>query len=192
MRRRVMSSLLAGLIGGILFLTVVPGADLVQKKNLDQIKKECEVFENIVNTSLRQAIPHPLLLAEKARGTYLADYGLTFSMTLNLSRQMILFAPRSKRSPENPEDLSRQRAHTIVAIRKCLTEVLSQYGSSFRQLPPDDKISIIAHVLSRSLYANDNTNQIIILTVTKRDIEQYRRARITREELKKRITYIEY
>ena len=45
-----------------------PAADNGRKPDLQQLKRECELFETIVLTALGQAVPNPLFIAEKPRG----------------------------------------------------------------------------------------------------------------------------
>jgi hypothetical protein len=170
----------------------VPAADNGRKPDLQQMKRECELFETIVLTALGQAVPNPLFIAEKPRGTYLDGYGITFSFTLNMNRSLILF-PRpaqQKTPPASADDTS--LARNMAAVRKCLTEILGQYGATLKQLPGDSKISIIAHVLKRSVDPNLQTNRIMILTITRADVEQYQREKISFEDFKKRVSYLEY
>ena len=169
-----------------------PAADNGRKPDLQQLKRECELFETIVLTALGQAVPNPLFIAEKPRGAYLDGYGITFSFTLNMNRSLVLFPKPStqKTQPVPTDDTS--LARNMAAVRKCLTEILGQYGATLKQLPGDSKISIIAHVLKRSVDPNLQTNRIMILTITRADVEQYQREKISFEDFKKRVSYLEY
>ena len=71
-------------------------------------------------------------------------------------------------------------------------EVLGQYGASLRQLPGEAKISIIAHVLKRSVDPSQQSNRVMILTITRSEVEQYQREKISFEDFKKRVSYLEY
>lgn len=169
----------------------LPAADNGKKPDLQQLKKECELFETIVLTALGQAVPNPLFIAEKPRGTYLNGYGITFSFTLNLNRSLILFPKSTPQKPQPAGDDS-NLARSMADVRKCLVEILGQYGATLKQLPGDSKISIIAHVLKRSVDPNLQTNRIMILTITRTDVEQYQREKISFEDFKKRVSYLEY
>ncbi|HPB28455.1 MAG TPA: hypothetical protein PK017_09450 [Acidobacteriota bacterium] len=159
--------------------------------DLNQLRRECELFENILNTSLRQNIQNPLFIAEKVRGAYLEGYGVTFTYTVNLNRSMILF-PRSTQSATTQSGNEPDLGKTVQILRRCAAEVLSQYGSAFRQLPAQHKISIIAHVLSRSVDPNVQSGHVLVVTATRNDLDQLQRARINADEFKKRIVYLEY
>jgi len=153
------------------------------------LKKECEVFENIINTTLRQSFPHPLLLSEKARGTYLAGYGLTFSFTVNLNNGYMLFPttkkPYMKKSKYDTKAI-------LNLIKRKIMDVVTMYGVGLKQLSSDEKISIIAHVLNRSVFSDVDSNRVMVLTVTKGDIDRLQRRAIKYEDFKKRVNYIEY
>lgn len=173
-----------------LFPGPVAADDLARKIDMTQMKKDSELFEDIVNTSIRQVVSNPMLLAEKTRGSYLENYGVVFSLTLNLSRSLIIFP--IARKPKAPGTAEKNTAQTIEMLRKSLSEILGQYGNSLKQLSSDSRISIIAHVLNQSEYGGAGADQVLVLTVFKRDVEQLQRARITLDDFKKRIRYLEY
>ncbi len=90
--------------------------------DLDQLRRECELFENILNTSLRQNMQNPLFIAEKSRGAYLEGYGVTFTYTVNLNRSMILFpkSTQAGRSAGDAEPISARRSSSCDgAPRRC-------------------------------------------------------------------------
>lgn len=155
---------------------------------LNQIKRECEVFENILDTSIRQAIPHPMLLSERTRGTYLPGYGLVFHLAVNMDRRRILFTPRQAGGGGEAIDLDA----VAGAIRACLIEVLGQYGGGLSPTSAQDRVSIVAHILNRPAYATDSSDRVLVVTVPKADISQHRQARINAAEFKKRVACIEY
>ncbi len=159
--------------------------------DLDQLRRECELFENILNTSLRQNMQNPLFIAEKVRGAYLEGYGVTFTYTVNLNRSMILF-PKSTQAGRSAGGNEPDLGKTVQLLRRCAAEVLSQYGSGFRQLPGRHKISIIAHVLSRSVDPNVQSGHVLVVTASRDDLGQLQKAKINAEEFKKRIVYLEY
>ena len=156
---------------------------------LASLKNECELFENIIDTSLRQAMAHPLYLSEKARGTYLETYGLTFNLTVNLLRKSILFSVKPSRPEQKPPD----DQLTISKIRTCMTNLLVQYGDTLNHVPPDSKISIIVHVLARtSVIEKENFNRIMVITVSKEDIAKHLRNELKTTDFISRIKYLEY
>jgi hypothetical protein len=181
------------LIGLIAGSAGAPGLRAADSPAVDvvQLKRECELFENILNTSLRQNIANPLFIAEKVRGAYLEGYGVTFTFTVNLSRSLILF-PNSARTGQANSGSEPDLNKTIQTLRRCAADVLSQYGAGFRQLPPHHKICIISHVLTRSVDPNTQSGHVLVVTTTRNDVEQFQKARINAEEFKKRISYLEY
>jgi len=157
--------------------------------NLTELKKESEIFENIINTALRQAVPHPMFIAGKARGSYLEGYGMTFTMTINLNRKLILFP---KKNNENPARSEEEEIHTFLArIRHKLSTVLGLYGDTLKQLTDDDHISLVVHVLSRSVLTNENYTRVMVMTTTKNTIAEYRRE-ATAKEFYSKVRYVEY
>jgi len=190
MKRIILSIPVLFLLSG-LFLTHLVFADSFNNKvNLGQLKKECEIFENILNTSLRQIVDHPMFLSEKARGSYLEGYGIIFNLTIDLNRKLILFPREPKgKNVHNPQN---DRNQMVKKIRINMMVVMAQYGGTLKQLPPEARISIVTHVLSRSILKNQNYNRVLVLTAAKRDIDQYLQKKINLNDFKNRVKHLEY
>jgi hypothetical protein len=189
MRFSVWSSLAVFVLLASPLLAQTPSTSSDSGPNMRELKKESEIFENIINTALRQAVPHPMLIAEKARGSYLEGYGIAFTMTINLNRKLIIF-PKSKSSDK--ADSSKDPTHEfMVKIRRTLTSVLGLYGDTIKQLNDDAHISIVVHVLSRSVINNENFTRIMVLSTTKNVIAEHRR-KLNSREFHSKVHYIEY
>ena len=169
----------------------VHAGNVPAKMDLVQLKRESELFEDIINTSIRQAISNPMLLAEKSRGTYLENYGAVFSLTVNLSRSLIIFPSIIKR-PKGAPATEMSPDKMMALLRGSLAEILGQYGDTLKQLSSDSRISIIAHVLSQSDINGTMVSQVLVITALKVDVEQLQREKITFEDFRKRIRYVEY
>ena len=98
------------------------------------VRKLPDNTRTIVLTALGQAVPNPLFIAEKPRGTYLDGYGITFSFTLNLNRSLILFPKSTPQKPQPAGDDS-NLARSMADVRKCLVELLGQYGPPSSNCP---------------------------------------------------------
>lgn len=80
----------------------------------------------------------------------------------------------------------------VKKIRANLMVVMAQYGGTLEQLPPEARISIVAHVLSRSILKNQNYNRVLVLTAAKSDIDQYLQKKINLTDFKNRVKHLEY
>jgi hypothetical protein len=182
-------SLLLCMLTGLSMASTGPQTETGKSPDLESLKNECELFENIINTSLRQAVAHPLYISEKARGTYLETYGLTFNLTVNLLRKSILFSAKPSRPEQQPPD----DQLTISKIKSCMTNILVQYGDTLNHVPPDSRISIIVHILARtSVIDKENFDRIMVFTVTRQDIQQHLKNELNTPDFIRRIKYLEY
>ncbi len=168
-----------------LFLTIS-----IYPTNYKGLKKEIDIFSQILNTSLKESVYHPLLVSDPPRGAYLDGYGVVFHATLNLNRISILALSSrgNKKVSHGDSDVK-----TLIAkLKRNVVDTISQYGNGFKLLPSNEKICIIIHVLKRNLMEGKNLDKVLVIGVRKKDVDSFITKNITFENFKKRIKYIEY
>lgn len=156
-----------------------------------EIKREIQVFENIINTSLSQVVPHPMFISDKARGTFLEGYGEVFSLSVNLNRGYVLFSAQPAGSASE-KSVREQNARTVAVVKNSLVQILWQYGNSLISLQQDHKISIIAHVLNRTFEDRTPSNRVLVLTVVVRDLALVQTGKVSMEDFKRKVQTVEY
>ena len=190
MIRRFLVPAIALLLPAAVCSGLLLGAPPARSANLGELKKEIELFETIVHTSLNQYLPNPLFLSEVPRGALLDGYGLAFTYTINLNRSLTLFPKPAKTSAKGREQLTAETA--IPEVQRNMTMLLGQYAATFKHLPSDAKISIIAHVISRPTGTSLSGNRVVVVSTSRKDAELYQRGKISFDEFKKRVDTLEY
>jgi len=162
----------------------------VEAAHLTELKKEIELFESIINTSLNQYLPNPLFLSEVPRGALLDGYGLAFSYTINLNRSLTLFPKPANPSARDKDQLTANAV--VLDVQRNMTMLLGQYAATFKHLPSNANICIIAHVLSRPRGTSLSGNRVVVVSTSRKDAELYQRGKISFDEFKKRVDTLEY
>lgn len=192
MMKKLTGIILGGLMIGNGMLALNPSPKPVAKVKMDmvQLKRDFQVFENIINTSVTQVLPHPMLLQSRARGAFLEGYGAVFSLSFNLNRSTV-FLPMLKKSKESGDSRTTNQ-QTREKIRNVLVGTLIQYGDGIKQMPKNSRIVIAAHFINQTEYYQAGENSVIQLSIYQPDLEQYRRGGISQEELRKKVVNLEY
>lgn len=156
--------------------------------NYSEMKKEVDIFSQILNTSLKESVSHPLVISDPPRGAYVGGFGVIFHTTLNLNRVSILALSSKKKA--NFSKLGDK--NFFNRLRKNVVEVISQYGNGFKLLPSDEKVCIIVHVLKRNFVEGKNLDKVLIISVKKKYIIDLLTKSINFQNFIKRVKYIEY
>src|SRR5436190_24193472 len=68
-----------------LVFTVLLFASVASARQLDQnVKRQTDIFEQVLNTAIRGRFEQPFLLLQEPRGAFLDGYGMVFTMEVNL------------------------------------------------------------------------------------------------------------
>ena len=156
--------------------------------NYGEMKKEIDIFSQILDTSLKESVSHPLVVADPPRGAYVKGFGVVFHATLNLNRVSIL----ALSSKSKGKAVKSGSENFIRGVKKNVIEIISQYGNSFKLLPSDEKICIIIHVLKRNFVEGKKLDKVLIFYVKKKYIMDFLTRSINFENFIKRVKYIEY
>ncbi len=170
----------------VLFFTFFLG--YIFPTNYPELKKEIDIFSQILNTSIKESVSHPLVVSDPPRGAYVDGFGVIFHATLNLNRISILALSSNKSSKiikSKGKDFYRK-------MKKNIIEVISQYGNGFKLLPSEEKICIIIHVLKRNFVEGRNQDKVLIFNVKKKFVTEFLTKSINYENFIKRVKYIEY
>ncbi len=129
-------------------------------------------------------------VAQKTKGAYLAGYGISFAFLVDIHRAVVTtpFGQVKRRGSANDE-LKKQR---IEELKEKLILVLQQSGEFFGQLEKKDHITIIAFVADRNFPDEPSANKTIILTVLKKDMDEFGQRIERLQEFKKRVKIVEY
>jgi hypothetical protein len=158
-----------------------------------------DVMARIIDTALQGHSRTPIASGSGTHGFYLGDYGVVFFTQANFGNLLNIEFFESGGSIESIErriielqtDSRKRRENWNVEYEKFkqrLGEVLVDYGHTLRQLKPDDHILISAELDDPP---EDGPHQLVC-RVKKQHIDAFNSRRISREQLTKLISYMEF
>jgi len=146
----------------------------------------------------------------ECKGFHLNDYGIVFTITLPASYEMNIlklgeeFAirleglrsiEREKEAAEEKVEKKRKTAKEIAeerlaSLKDQLIDIMGNYGDFIKQVPPEGYITTVVFYGDSDLVRG--VSKRMILTIRRGDISQYRDGKLSMEEFKKRVNYVEY
>ncbi len=165
--------------------TALAGPDL----DLELLKKNTQIFERIVGEILTQNFPNPFAVTGEAEGFYLQDYGVVVSFHLNINRSRIR-TPFGEIPARTEEQLS--KAEQLRVLKDAMVRCLADYGAAFKQLTPQDRLSISAHVEDRNELDSTKKTTVVVISTFKEDLDLLTTEKISFEQFEQRISVLEY
>lgn len=160
------------------------------KTDLEEVKKQIELFETVLNQSLTQAFGGPYDTLDKGRGAYLPGYGAVFTFEVNLSpwQKMGPFSPpptpKSEQLQLEQENRRREKAKEVA------DQVLTDFGHILRELAPGESVAVIIH--TAAVHPNKVERSTIVISVEKSLIDQRQNNTIAQAEFVRKLTTTEY
>ncbi len=175
----------------ILWVLLLTGSTALAVPDLDlgQLKKNTQIFERIVGEILTQTFPNPFALTGQVEGSYVQGYGVVVSFHLNINRSRIRtpFGEIPART-EGP----RSNAEQLNVLRESMVRCLADYGSAFKQLEAEERISINAHVEDRNELDATKKTTIVVISTSKQDLDLLTTEKISFEQFEDRIRVLQY
>jgi hypothetical protein len=128
-------------------------------------------------------------IVQPAKGYYLPGYGINFSFQLNIHRAVISTPFGQIRT--NPETLE-LKMQRIEDLKDKLIRVLQKSGDGVRQLRKDDNITIVAFIEDRNIPDEPNASKTIVMSSSKKDLDELGHKDERFKEFKQRMKIIEY
>ncbi len=154
-------------------------------------RREIQAFETVLNNMIAAAFSSsPFALVQKTKGVYLQGYGTSFNFLINIHRAMVSTPFGEIRRFENtsPE----QKRKRIEDLTDKLVRTLLEYGSYLTQLPKDESVAIVAFYEDRNFPDEANQNRTVVISATKRDLEDFGGNQNRLKEFRQRVKIIEY
>lgn len=155
------------------------------------LKGELKVLEAVIDQTLSQTFPPPFGVLEKAKGTYLPDFGVAFSLEVQLYtfRTPTLFDTR----PTTPEEFEKARPiklERIAVIKKTIPHMLADHASGLRDVRPDESVAIVVHLFHIQAESEKLPSQLVV-EVKKQDLDDFWDKKITYDELVGKMKWVE-
>ena len=162
------------------------------KSDLEELKKQIELFETVLNQSLTQAFGGPFDTLDKGRGAYLPGYGAVFAFEVSLSplRNMGPFFAPSPRTPKSEELQREQENRQRDKAKAVAQQVLTNFGQTLRQLAPDESVAVVIHTVAA--HPNKVERSTIVISAEKSLIDQRQKNSIDQAEFVRKLTTTEY
>lgn len=180
------------LVGIALSLTLVQtlGAQSTAP-NLSPLKGEMKVFEAVINETVVQTFSPPFGLLEKAQGTYLSDYGVIFSLEVNLypvrMPNMFNVQPPTK---DEVEKARKAKLERIGIIKHTIPRLLADHADALHDFPPEESVAVIVHLFHFQPEGENLPTQIVI-QVKRSDLDQYSERKISYEQFLSHVKFSE-
>ena len=147
------------------------------------LKGEMKVLEAVIDQTMSQTFAPPFGLLQKTKGAYLPDFGLVFSLEINLYPTRLPnpfdLRPVSKAEIDEAYKVKLQR---IAAIKQSVPRLLADHASSLRHLGPDETVAVVTHFFQVQTEDDALPTQLII-EVKKLDLDQYENKALSYEQL---------
>ena len=157
------------------------------------VKKEIAVFEGIIDTTIKQLVEGSFPLLSSTKGTFLADYGVLFSLEANLFqiRQISPFSPQ----PHSQKELDEAYALMIkrlALVKGAVIRAIGEYGASLQQLKPDQNLIVAMHLFNVDSQMKQPVPSQVIFKVRRSVINQYRENRLPLAEFTKQMEIVQF
>ena len=143
--------------------------------NYASVKRELEVFQGVIDTTVKQTISGTFTILSSAKGLYLPEYGAVFSFEVNLY-QIRHLSPFDLRphTPKELEDAYAQMLSRIETLKSNLIRAMGEHGAALGTLRPEDHLTVVMYLLQVDLGANRSIPSQIQLKMTRSLVGEYR------------------
>ena len=147
-----------------------------------RIRGEIEQFQAVIENALRQDVRSTVLSAPK--GAYLEGYGAVFSTEASLYRIRPL-TPFSSRpySRQELEQAYRSALERVDHLKRNLRQAMVEHGALLEQLKPSHTLAVIVHLYNGVADPGRPYPSQLIFKASAGSVSDYRRGKITMEEL---------
>ena len=133
-----------------------------------------------VDAGLGAVVPS---IFQEAKGTYLEDYGLVITVEIALEPRRSPFSTR--RSPEEIRSSSHER---LEAVRTAAAALLGDRVADLNGLLPNERVSLVIHILNPSPVDLPDLPAQIVLTLRKQDAMDRRSGALSDADFRQRLT----
>jgi hypothetical protein len=150
-----------------------------------------KVLEAVINENMGQTFSLPFGLLEKAKGTYLPNFGVVFSLEVNL--YLVRVPNPFDLRPLSQEELAKARRVKLERIRtveQAVPRLLADHASTLRAIGPDESIAVVVHLFHLQAEGESLPTQII-MEVKKGDLDQYWDKKLSYDGLREKVRVLE-
>jgi hypothetical protein len=160
------------------------------KVDLQQVKKESELVESVLDQSLTQSFGGPFGYLERVRGAYLPGFGVTFSFEINLTPSS---AAGPFGSPPSPQLMRTQEKEVVQrrdAAKTVSENTLADFGHTLQALSPNESVAIVVYTVAARPQGVERGT--IVIECKKQLISSLEAKSIDRATFMRELTVVEY
>jgi hypothetical protein len=166
------------------------GSEPPAKAELALTQKEILKFEGMIDSIISTAFgSNPFALVQKTKGAYLPEYGISLSFLINIHRAVVISPFGALRKRDISAEMKRQR---IEELKEKLIRALQENGANISQLKKNERITIIAYIEDRNFPDEPNSSKTMVMSVLKKDLDEFRGKLDRTKEFKQRMKIVEY
>ena len=109
----------------------------------------------------------PFVLLGTTRGAYLGGYGAVFTMEVNLVPVAGLSPFRPAYSPQEIQNLNRQKREKLGVLKTGLRQLLVEQAPGLVQVPPNEKIAIVVTLFNYNWEDTTHLPSQIVMQATR-------------------------
>jgi hypothetical protein len=197
-RRRLIGisrTTLRGAVWMLLVLGWAAGLQAAESANaarfeLAMTQRDILRFEGMLDSVISSSFSsNPFALVQKTKGAYLPDYGVSLSFLINIHRAVVSTPFGQLRNRDISAETKRQR---IEELKEKLIKALQENGASISRLKKNERVTIIAYIEDRNFPDEPNSNKTIVMSVLKKDLDEFGGKLNRSQEFKQRMKIVEY
>ena len=187
------------IISVVIFLlsmsSITPAETMSPNKDL---LEEIDIMETVLTRIMGKDNNVMAFRNTNANGFYLPGYGVIFNVAYSEDSDVALAPPvpvvEFNRITTQDNDVENKRKDVINDVKKILIKFFTKYASSISSIKPDEKITVITDLYGFSFIPSARKNkspQQVTATLSVSDLTDYKRNRISGDELEKHINFNE-
>ncbi len=182
-----------GFMGGVSLAQGNEPPSSIEGMDFAAIKRDLAVFQGVVDTTVKQTVQGFMPLLGSTRGVLLPEYGVVFSLEVNLY-QIRFLSPFNMRphSQQELDDAYQQLLARLESIKQNLVKVIGEHGSALGQLKPQDYLTIVVYLLPIDVGPNRSIPTQVIMRVKRSFVNDYRESRLTFSGFSKKMETVQF
>lgn len=153
------------------------------------VRKDVQIFANILDTSIRNSFSNPLVQGEPSRGVYLKGYGTTFYFPFYVNRTVQTpFGVVGNRTDDEP----RKKEERVRQLKELLITTLGDYANAINQIAPFESVTVVVFLQDRMVMDEALRNRTLLVRTNKQALLEHATRKIDQAEFRRRVEIVEY
>ena len=161
--------------------------------NLQALRTQLQVFQDLLNRNIRQAFATPFSLLQDTKGSYLPNFGAVFHLEVNL-HPLRLITPFDMR-PYTAEELEKARDSKLERVRQLksqLSAFLLEQGGRLSEIPADQNVAIVVHLFNLPSEQTESLPTQLVIETSRGTLLEAQAQRLSAEEFRKKALFLDF